>query len=411
MSDTETVEREKKVPDINTFRERVSYIGDATEKTRGAIETGSIEEEGEEIFSGSRGVFWAIHKSNIGDNPELALQADNASLEPRRTASIGAERIDEQVGSTRREVVNVGGFPNVLPDYLEEVEIQMFDLVDEGLEASSDWTENEKLGFLSYVEALQTIAHLPYDASGRTIEDFMVYLAGKMDIDLSLTRTPYRGYIGGFKISKANRTRGEMRRAVIDGIFDSFMDKKDYPQHVQEDANRLGVETYRLEDEIKQFVSEIGSLGEATGGQALEDELATYFRVRLPKAADGLVDHIRKKFIEDDPEFSVLEAPLMLNLTMSIKSFSQLLGEAREVEYHSVPEGIKTDVEECLAQVVFAHALFKDNQKKPAEKPYEIAREIVDRLRENRPDDDLLMRLFWEVNKVGSRLGKDLATR
>lgn len=96
----------------------------------------------------------------------------------------------EKTGQRRTTRLSTPHALHLEPGSLKEVE----DLLIESVDALTAGNEVEFLRKLTLIQATLQLAHLPTDISGRTTEDFLVWLSQKHGFPLSISSNGYRGY-------------------------------------------------------------------------------------------------------------------------------------------------------------------------------------------------------------------------
>lgn len=96
----------------------------------------------------------------------------------------------EKTGQRRTTRLSTPHALHLEPGSLKEVE----DLLMESVDALTAGNEVEFLRKLTLIQATLQLAHLPTDISGRTTEDFLVWLSQKHGFPISISANGYRGY-------------------------------------------------------------------------------------------------------------------------------------------------------------------------------------------------------------------------
>lgn len=242
----------------------------------------------------SEQVFWQIHNLHAGKNFYRAINVDHSGQQISENVQTLANYFSEsestdQVGRLRTVSTSVDGFLNVHVESLPALERAFFAAIDKLLQLSNltELPLETKLQFLARVEVIQTICHFPVDLSGRTIEDFMVYIADRMGVQLTFSESGFRGFIKGETIEEADRWRDRLRRATLQEITASAVDL--FPDIPEEAARQFVHGLYNkntqspLEStqEAAEFLSEFAlDTGVYNSTQQLEVVDTSYYLLR-----------------------------------------------------------------------------------------------------------------------------------
>jgi hypothetical protein len=138
--------------------------------------------------------FFAIHRSrfssapapvqNFGQRPfNLSDYTTYMSVGPLYQANIGRFRTLEMMCS--------GTFQHLASAHLKQLGEVFFSALDGSFETTRH-DRDQAIEQLVLTQAFLTLAHFPFDGAGRTNEDFIVYCAKRLGIDLSLSVSGYR---------------------------------------------------------------------------------------------------------------------------------------------------------------------------------------------------------------------------
>src|SRR5258706_9410872 len=160
----------------------------------------------------SQFVYYTLHHSYFAKSPQRMQNADSGLLESREYVYKRGTRdfYEKNVGKHRTNHVSVGGLPNLAPKYMSEIERLFFSTVD-SVNESSLKNPHEVLYFLAFCDLVELMCHFPFDVSGRTDEDFLVWLAHGHGVDMTISRTGYRGFVEDDIIEAASDVRIALR--------------------------------------------------------------------------------------------------------------------------------------------------------------------------------------------------------
>lgn len=214
-------------------RKRREIIGlvRSSDEVRDLIESGDIEKRVQNPNS-SQEIFWFIHRIHAGKNFFRAINVDHQGSHINEnvdtlTMQFAHRNIEEQIGELRKTESSVDGFFNVPAERLAPLARKFFAAIDQYIQQPDldQVPDEEKLQFLARIEIIQTLCHFPVDLSGRTIEDFMVYLAKKMGIDLTFSQSGFRGSLQGNLIEHADNFRAHLRSTVMHEVTATAVEK------------------------------------------------------------------------------------------------------------------------------------------------------------------------------------------
>lgn len=199
-------------------RRELQDLVKGSDTNRLAIASGAIEQQAKQYGGGSQGVFWALHANHFPVSPFRTINADSKAAEYGDNVSYYLKKpmraqAESQIGALRTAEVSVGFFDNVDSAFLPDIAQAFFESIDDILlrEHPENWTTEEKRIFLSRVEVVQVLCHFPFEASGRTIEDFLVYLAKKLGIHLTFSESGFRGFLGSPLIKESRPAWQQMQ--------------------------------------------------------------------------------------------------------------------------------------------------------------------------------------------------------
>lgn len=144
----------------------------------------------------SKEAFYKIHTEACGDNVELATGfIPTPDPDCDYMSCTGG---DIQPGKCRKNFVDTGHAWHVNPEYMVDLEKELFGSIDK-LHVVD---EIDCMRKLTLIQATLLIAHFPEDISGRTAEDFLVYLSQKYGYPLSISPNGYRGLNEDTRVKK-----------------------------------------------------------------------------------------------------------------------------------------------------------------------------------------------------------------
>jgi hypothetical protein len=307
----------------------------ATNLNRHMIEDGSIE-QASNTYTGSRGVYWELHKNNLSGNPFIAINAPSMG-------GVTVEVVDKaryvallQTGRSRIQDVRFKNYRNVGFSYVPKLEEAFFSTIDGILENpdNQEMDDTSKFEFLARTDIIQTLAHFPFEASGRTNSDFTTYLARRLGLDINLTRTGLRSFLGDTLIANFKKARTSIRQSLT---YDTEMRMR----------KELGIpevlEPSDHADTMQMFVD----IGRESGVKSIE-EMFRYYDKAVADIGLDLITELAHSF--DTPARRSMLQPHYDLYENSIYKFVQLFGQTHKVPYLvSVPP----QVVDSLAHLLF----------------------------------------------------------
>ena len=147
----------------------------------------------------------------------LSAFTDNANFHHQ----IGDTKKNEgnDTAQLRTEEVSVGYFDAVKVDEIKKIETRFFQLIDKLLNNSEILTQlsNEnKVKLLSLVDSILTLSHFPIDGSGRTNEEFLIWFATQLELDISISNSGFRGQLDNSAEKRVENSRQNLRDKIID---------------------------------------------------------------------------------------------------------------------------------------------------------------------------------------------------
>lgn len=117
----------------------------------------------------------------------------------------------EKTGQRRTTRLETSHALHLEPENLEGVE----NLLMESIDALTAGNEVEFLRKLTLIQATLQLAHLSTDISGRTTEDFIVWLSQKHGFPLSISSNGYRGYPNDEAVKKVETTQEKLYAELL----------------------------------------------------------------------------------------------------------------------------------------------------------------------------------------------------
>lgn len=156
-----------------------------------------IEEEFYDTQS-SETVYFDMHATHVMANPERVY--DQETHQQHGYSVQGMLRTEEHTrpGQLREQDTTVGEFYCVSADQLESLSGTFFSLLDLLRQKSSfirTLSLEDKLGLHTLFDEFLTDTHLPVNASGRTNEDFLVWIAQEFGYPLTVSFSGFRGQL------------------------------------------------------------------------------------------------------------------------------------------------------------------------------------------------------------------------
>lgn len=268
----------------------------------------------------SQSAFWQIHEGEFFHNPlEAQMITSGLKAEVFRYVSVkgGREFYDKSIGKLRLNNVVTGGFNHVETRYLPELQARLFEKIDfiDGFK-----TEDEFLDFITQVDTIMYSLHLPFDGSGRAIEDFCYYLGEKFGYPVTFTVLGYRE--PGSPLMRAKEKISKVLKKQINAAV----------------LAELGIETDGATDD--EAATLLGIKFKCSNSDALvvlESEKALF----TAKMIDSLGSHRS-----------------MNNLTSKLSTGSELKrlwSEARTLKYIDLPLGLAIQFDDIVAEMGVPH--------------------------------------------------------
>lgn len=322
-------------------RREIAELVTASDTIRQLIANNELEKQVAHPES-SQAIFWQIHKIHAGKNFYRAINVDHAgdhvneNVESLTTHFAGAD-IENQVGSLRQTESSVDDFMNVRAEHLPKLAADFFATIDDFM-AQPDLITlpiEAKHQFLARVEVIQTLCHFPADLSGRTIEDFMVYLAKKMGLELTFSTSGFRGFIEGDVVDDADDFRSQIRASTIQELTSSAIERYS------------GLN----QDIIGEFVRHLydGALLNVQSTQAYVEELSNYVMDKGNVSAIDRLEVLTLNYTLISEELTAFTETLIAQLTdesevsmwgifeNQLDAFAELLERAEQTTYHEQP--------------------------------------------------------------------------
>lgn len=139
----------------------------------------------------------------------------------------------EKTGQRRTTRLSTPHALHLEPENLEAVE----NLLMEGVDALSAGNEVEFLRKLTLIQATLQLAHLPTDISGRTTEDFIVWLSQKHGFPISISANGYRGYPDNILVQSVADSQTKLYENLLFDC-DQQMDKPTFKDPAEVTVNR-----------------------------------------------------------------------------------------------------------------------------------------------------------------------------
>src|SRR5258708_7358162 len=250
------------LPDFSqtVFRERIHTLGSTaiiTDRIRDRILTGELD-----ALGSYQNVYFAIHIAHSMGNSGRAY-VQEAYKGKWKSHGVHGGREGESVrdlnpGVLRRNECFVGDFYCCPFKSLPYLARYMFAAIDDLLERKKEVSKyplDQRLLLLVAIDGILTIGHFVKNASGRTNEDFLVFLAHALGIPhFSLSSSGFRGQVGGGLEDQAERSRWEIRRDVTRDALTAFFRTLSFPE-VATYAKELREES--PENFVSEFVGEL----------------------------------------------------------------------------------------------------------------------------------------------------------
>ncbi len=172
--------------ELDRVAETMSGVRRNTESIRGDLIPRLIGENASTLKS-----FWDIHKGEFKGDPMLlqSLAGSRSEIDEYITSVGSGKFYERNIGNIRTVNVITGGFSHIQTAYLPHLQTDLFLALDS---IGKDVEEDVFLNTLTLADAVMISLHLPFDGSGRTIEDFFVFLGKKMGYPVTFSVLGYR---------------------------------------------------------------------------------------------------------------------------------------------------------------------------------------------------------------------------
>lgn len=230
----------------------------------------------------SQSAFWQIHEGEFLNNPlEAQMVVGGLKAEVFRyiEQKAGSDFYDKSIGKLRANNVITGGFSHVETKYLPELQAKLFAKIDS---IDQFKTEQEFLDFITQVDVVMYSLHLPFDGSGRAIEDFCYYLGEKFGYPVTFTALGYRE--PGSPILRGKENVAKVLKRQINSAALKQLGVESDPVGDEEALNLLCIKfkcstqeaTIALNAEKALFTANvIDSLGKPNSQQELTQKMST----------------------------------------------------------------------------------------------------------------------------------------
>ncbi len=141
--------------------------------------------------------YWEIHRNRFAETP-ASIQNFGSTPFVLADYTIFSSKGDyyaSNIGRLRSHAIACEGtFIHLAYQYLPRLSDEFFCALD-NIFAFGERDLARNLTQIVLAQAFLTLAHLPFDGAGRTNEDFIVYCAKRLGIDLSLSASGYRHHL------------------------------------------------------------------------------------------------------------------------------------------------------------------------------------------------------------------------
>lgn len=314
---TQSVEDKKKIEDTkklqpNELAQKVlGTVRENSEHVRNDLIPQLLSQE-----PSSQTAFWAIHAGEFSQDPfiaQLLAVGSEAELMNYATSLGGAEFYSKNVGNLRQLDVYSGGLSHVDPKYLPELQARLFSKIDS---FRDEMSEKDFIEFASQIDLIMYSLHLPFDGSGRAIEDFIYYLSEKYNHPLTFTVLGYRE--AGSPLMAIKEEVGPMVKQELNRLI----------------LHNLGIESDRVDyRKAKSLIAEKFVCSSTPARIAYDSELALV-------TAD-LIDKLGSKDFNEQ----------LNSMIPTFPKLHELWTQARNLRFFHTPEEYKTEIDEITALI------------------------------------------------------------
>ncbi len=104
---------------------------------------------------------------------------------------------------------------HIMPQYLPQLQSELFERIDK---LGPFFTEEDFLDMVTVADISMIALHLPFDGSGRAIEDFFVYLGEKYNFPLTISVLGYRA-IGSPILDERDEAATELKKQINKAVL------------------------------------------------------------------------------------------------------------------------------------------------------------------------------------------------
>lgn len=309
--DKKKIEETNNLPPAELAQKVLGTVRENTEYVRKTIIPQLLEQNAD-----SQTAFWKIHIGEFHKNPFLTqLLSTGSKAESMNYATDhgGNSFYKKNLGKPRQVDVASGGIAHVKTEYLPELQSRLFSKIDS---FSDEMTESQFLEFSSQIDLIMYSLHIPFDGSGRAIEDFICLLSEKYKYPLTITVLGYRE--AGSPLMSIKEKVGPMIKQELNRLI----------------LKNLGIDSKRVKfNETVKLIKEKFNCEYSDAWLVYDSELALI----TAKLIEGLgSQNFSDKLDDDIPSFPKLH---------------DIWKQARNLKFHHIPDKFKTEFDEITALI------------------------------------------------------------
>lgn len=185
--DLDGFKRLQELPVNQKWLKVVSYVRSRSDEIRTKVIPLLLTEE-----VGSQSAYWRLYEAEKGPEQHLSFAFRPVDANIESCIRLFRDYPEEMNSNLRQRILSIGlphGLLHVIPQFLAEICQDLFSAID-SIEIEDEEDFIQKISLIYFALKL---SHLPVDLSGRTNEDFIVYLSHKWGYPLTFSGDGYRG--------------------------------------------------------------------------------------------------------------------------------------------------------------------------------------------------------------------------
>lgn len=310
-ADKKKIEKTKKLQPDELAKKVLGTVRENSEHVRKDLIPKLLSQDAD-----SQTAFWTIHAGEFNKDPfmaQLLSVGSEAELMSYATSKGGDEFYGKNVGNLRQFEVFSGGISHVDPQYLPELQTRLFAKIDS---FRDEMSEKDFLEFASQIDLIMYSLHLPFDGSGRAIEDFIYFLSEKYNFPLTFTVLGYRE--AGSPLMAIKEDVGPMVKQELNKLV----------------LHNLGIESDRVDyRKAKSLIADKFVCSSSPARIAYDSELALI--------TAELIDKLGSKGFNEQ----------LNSMIPSFPKLHELWTQARNLKFFHTPEKYKSELDEITSLI------------------------------------------------------------